>query len=71
LRDSASIVAVIPAMDKLDNHLNPRTKRQYHPAIRAAMRLAHNKINRYYSLTDLSSVYRIAMGQYGFDFTFV
>ena len=49
-------------MDKLDNHLNPHTKQPYHPAIKAAMKLACKKINRYYSLTDLSSVYRIAMG---------
>ena len=61
-QDGASIAGVIPAMDKLDGHLNPRTKKQYHPAIRAAIRLARKKINRYYSLTDLSSVYRIAMG---------
>ena len=50
-------------MDKLDSHLNPRTKKPYHSAIHAAIRLARKKINRYYSLTDLSSVYRIAMGK--------
>jgi hypothetical protein len=48
-------------MDKLDDHLNP-SKQPYHPAIQAAMRLARNKINRYYSMTDRSSAYRIAMG---------
>jgi hypothetical protein len=62
-QDAASIAAVIPAMDKLDNHLNPQAKRQYHPAIIAAMKLAHKKINHYYSLTDLSAMYRIAMGE--------
>ena len=62
-QDSASIAAVIPAMDKLHDHLNTRTGRLYHPAIRAAMRLARNTINRYYSMTDLSSAYRIAMGK--------
>ena len=41
-------------MDKLDSHLNPHTKKPYHPAIQAAMKLAHKKINRYYSMTDLS-----------------
>jgi len=35
-------------MDKLDNHLNPHTKQPYHPAIKAAMKLARKKINRYY-----------------------
>jgi hypothetical protein len=63
-QDSASIAAVIPAMDKLNNHLNPHTQRPYHPAIQAAMTLARNKLNRYYSMTDLSSAYRIAMGKY-------
>ena len=61
-QDSASIAAVIPAMDKLDTHLKPGTREPYHPAIQAAMKLARKKINHYYSMTDLSSVYRIAMG---------
>jgi hypothetical protein len=50
-------------MDKLDSHLNPTTKKPYHPAIQAAMKLARKKINHYYLMTDLSSVYRIAMGK--------
>jgi hypothetical protein len=61
--DTANITAVIPAMDKLDSNLNPRSKKQYHPSIGAAMRLAKKKLNRYYELTDLSSAYRIAMGR--------
>lgn len=61
--NSASIVNVIPAMDKLDMRLNSRTKTAYHPAIVAAMGLARNKLNRYYELTDLSDPYRIAMGK--------
>ncbi|KAG1895341.1 uncharacterized protein F5891DRAFT_960282, partial [Suillus fuscotomentosus] len=56
-QDSASIAAVIPAMDKLDCRLNPHTRNPYHPAIKAAMKLACKKINRYYSMTDLSSLY--------------
>jgi hypothetical protein len=50
-------------MDKLNSHLKPSKKKPYHPAIQAAMKLARKKINRYYSQTDLSSVYRIAMGK--------
>jgi hypothetical protein len=61
-QDSASAAAIIPAMDKLDNNLNPDTKRTYHPAILAAMKLARQKINCYYLITDVSSIYRIAMG---------
>jgi hypothetical protein len=49
-------------MDKLNSALDIRTKKAYHPAIQAAMKLARAKLNRYYSMTDLSHVYRIAMG---------
>ena len=48
-------------MDKLDRHLNPSTKRKYSAPILAAMKLAKKKMNRYYSLTDSSTVYRITM----------
>ena len=60
--DSANIATVIPAMDRIDNKLNTQTKQPIHPAIVSAMKLARRKLNRYYSLTDLSSVYQIAMG---------
>lgn len=49
-------------MDRLHNRLNPQTKKEYHPSILIAMKLAQRKLDRYYSITDLSSVYRIAMG---------
>jgi hypothetical protein len=61
-QDSAGIATVIPAMDKITNSLNPRTRKPYHSAILAVMNLAQKKMNQYYSLTDLSTVYRIAMG---------
>ncbi|KAG1731341.1 uncharacterized protein EDB91DRAFT_1058809 [Suillus paluster] len=63
-QDSASIATVIPAMDKLDSHLNPHTRNPYHPAIKAAMKLARKKINHYYLMTNLSSLYQIAMGKH-------
>jgi hypothetical protein len=50
-------------MDKLVDALNPQTQDNYHPAILAAMQLAKKKMDRYYSLTDSSEVYRIAMGE--------
>lgn len=50
-------------MDKLNKHLNPQMKKPYHPSIQATMALARNKINQYYSMTDLSLVYRITMGK--------
>ena len=61
-KDSASIAAVIPAMDKLDNKMNKQTKQPLHPAVVSAMKLAKNKMDRYWKITDLSNVYRIAMG---------
>jgi hypothetical protein len=51
-------------MDKINSALNRQTKQPYHSAIQAAMKLAAKKLDRYYSLTDLSDAYRIAMGMY-------
>jgi hypothetical protein len=43
-RNSASVYAVIPAMDKLDNHMNNvETNEEFRPAIQAAMKLARKK----------------------------
>jgi hypothetical protein len=60
-QDSASVAAVIPAMDWLTDSLNQQTGKSYHPSITAAMKLARKKMDQYYSLTDLSNTYRIAM----------
>jgi hypothetical protein len=62
-RDIASIAAIIPAMDKITDQLNHRSKEAYHPAIQVAMKAAATKLNRYYASTDSSAVYRIAMGR--------
>lgn len=48
-------------MDELTDTLDSGTERPYHPAITAAIKLARKKMDRYYSLTDDSYVYRIAM----------
>lgn len=48
-------------MDRLTDNLNERTGETYHRAITAAMTLARKKMDRYYSLTDSSQTYRIAM----------
>ena len=48
-------------MDCITNSLNQRTGMTYHPAIIAAMKLVSKKMDRYYSLTDSSPIYRIAM----------
>ena len=48
-------------MDKLDQHLRPSSKAPYCASIITTMKLAKNKMNHYYSLTDSSSTYRITM----------
>src|SRR6266852_5782140 len=60
-QDSTSVAAVIPAMNHILNHLNSQTGKAYHPSITAAMKLARKKMDHYYSLTDSSITYRIAM----------
>jgi hypothetical protein len=60
-QDSASVAAVIPAIDWITNGLKPQTGKMYHPSLVAAMKLARKKMDCYYSLTDSSHVYHIAM----------
>jgi N-acetylmuramoyl-L-alanine amidase CwlA len=60
-KNSASIAAVIPAMDKLTDSLKITASKPHHITIQAAMKLARAKMNRYYSLTNSSSAYRISM----------
>ena len=48
-------------MDRIMSNLNNQTGKAYHPSLAAAMKLARNKMDRYYLLTDSSSAYRIAM----------
>ena len=55
------MAAVIPAMDQITSNLNHQTGKSYHPSLAAAMKLACKKIDHYYSLTNSSNVYRIAM----------
>jgi hypothetical protein len=59
---TCTIASVIPTMDKIEDLLLARSPCSLHPAIRSAMLLAQSTMNRYYSKTDLSIVYRIAMG---------
>jgi hypothetical protein len=63
---------VIPAMDHIDQVFTNCIikKEQLEPAIRAALGLAKQTLNRYYSLTDFSEVYRIAMGAFFLCYTY-
>ncbi|KAL4079816.1 hypothetical protein J3A83DRAFT_4085786, partial [Scleroderma citrinum] len=62
--DTTSIAAVIPAMDKLDDHLKciQSAQKWFHPSILTAMKLAYKKMDKYWKRTDKLDVYRISMG---------
>ena len=54
---------VIPYIDVLTEHLDAfATNTQYHPTVRAAARRGRLLMDKYYSRTDESIVYRDAMG---------
>jgi len=55
------IMGIILTMDRLDRHLRPSSTVSYCAPIIAAMKLAKKKMDWYYSLTDDSSAYHIAM----------
>ena len=59
-----NLVMVLPTIDYIDETFtnNMLQKQTVDPAIRAAIKLAKKTLNRYYRLTDLSVLYRIAMG---------
>lgn len=60
---SPNLAAVIPAIDHIDSHLTTVSlDAKYKNPIRVACRLAQKTLNKYYSLTDGSIAYRIAMG---------
>ncbi|KIJ09551.1 hypothetical protein PAXINDRAFT_45902, partial [Paxillus involutus ATCC 200175] len=57
-----NLTTVIPAMDHIDKHLTTYVRdKSYLQSICSAVSLAKATLNRYYSLTDSSEVYRIAM----------
>ncbi|KAL7280274.1 hypothetical protein ACG7TL_005187 [Trametes sanguinea] len=57
-----NLVQVIPAMDLIDEKLATACiSPSLHPSIQVAARLAKDTLNKYYSKTDISDIYRIAM----------
>ncbi|KAJ3498251.1 hypothetical protein NLJ89_g10242 [Agrocybe chaxingu] len=61
-RSTPNLATVIPAMDYIDTRLTTQGHNTgYAAPIRAAIGLAKKTLNRYYTLTDSSEVYRIAM----------
>jgi hypothetical protein len=62
--DTPCVANVIPAMDRMHSDITAASNNEdYSPAIRAALKLGIKILDKYYSLTDNSEVYRIAMGK--------
>jgi hypothetical protein len=51
-------------MDRIDALLNDAPVEPLSPSVKHALKFARESINKYYSKTDLSNVYRIAMGKF-------
>jgi hypothetical protein len=64
-RSTPNLAKVIPAMDHIDKYLATASMNvKYDPAIQAALAVGKRLLNKYYTLTDSSELYRIAMGIY-------
>jgi hypothetical protein len=64
-QDSAATVAhVIPTMDRIDIVLHGTGDMSLTPSVKHALIFARKLLDKYYSKTDLSNVYRIAMGMW-------
>ncbi len=65
-RGTPNLATVIPAMDHIDSILTTAnvSHHKYSNAIRVACGLAKRVLDLYYSLTDSSTTYRIAMGKH-------
>jgi hypothetical protein len=63
--DSVETIAhVIPTMDRIDAMLKDSANEPLAPAVKHSLKFAQRVMNKYYSKTDLSNMYRIAMGTY-------
>jgi hypothetical protein len=61
--ETSNITSVIPAMDHFDEILaTTLVSRKYSAAIHSAVQSGKATLNRYYSKTDHSEIYRIVMG---------
>ncbi|TFY76524.1 hypothetical protein EWM64_g7487 [Hericium alpestre] len=59
---SPNLTMVIPAMDHINSSFTTDAlATKYNPAICASLNIAKHMLNHYYTMTDLSEVYRIAM----------
>jgi hypothetical protein len=62
-QDSAVTIAnVVPTMDRINAMLSSSARAPFAPGVKHALTFARQLMDKYYSKTDLSNVYRIAMG---------
>ncbi|KAF8235574.1 hypothetical protein L208DRAFT_1153115, partial [Tricholoma matsutake] len=59
--DAVTITNVVLMMDQIDAMLKSSAMTPLTPAIKHALTFAHQLMDKYYSKTDLSNVYHIAM----------
>ena len=57
-----TIAHVIPTMDRIDEMLDDSAAHTLHLSVKHGLAFVKKVINKYYSKTDVSNVYRIAMG---------
>jgi hypothetical protein len=62
-RADNTVAHVIPAMDGIEDMLSTSSD-EYSAPIKQALNIGKETLNKYYSKTDASEVYRIAMGKY-------
>ena len=64
MSDTPCLAAVIPTMDHMHAELtNAAENIDYSPVLHATLKLGINLLNKYYSLTDDSEVYQIAISK--------
>jgi hypothetical protein len=60
--NAVTIANVVPTMDRIEQMLSTSAATPLNPAVKYALTFARKLMNKYYSKTDLSNVYHIAMG---------
>ena len=62
--DAVTIANMVPTMDRINAMLSSSATTPLAPAVKHALTFARWLMDKYYSKTDLSNVYHIAMGMY-------
>jgi hypothetical protein len=62
--DAVTIANMVPTMDRIETMLSSSATTPLAPAVKHALTFACRLMDKYYSKTDLSNVYHIAMGMY-------